>query len=337
MKYLLKKSLQFSIAICVGLSCYQPSAQGTPQSKAAIEARVKLASKLLKAGKNADVVASLKPYVLDLPRHGLLALAKAYHAQKNYLEETRILESTLAQNEQDYYVQTLLGECFFSNNELEKAADNFSHAKEIKSDYLPAFQGLAKTYEAKGQVEDARQTYTDMIRAFGSNKFYFNEICRLYAIDGSVQEGIVACQKATSFDPNFAANHIALGQMLIENEQSERGEMIIVRAAKQFKKSTEAQIAAGKLKFKHRQWHDAASYYAQATAINPKSDEAFLGLGKALFELQKYNDAKFAFTKACTLNKKYVVDLRNAIAELRQKDKLNIATDFESGLGRCGG
>ena len=75
----------------------------------------------------------------------------------------------------------------------------------------------------------------------------------------------------------------------------------------------------------------------QATVANPRSDEGFLGWGKSLFQMQKYPEAKVALTKACTLNKKYLSDLKNAIAELRQKDKSIFAIQYEEGLGRCGG
>ncbi len=338
MKHLIKKAIGYSIAI---LATVQLAGAAPPLVKTkvspALNAKIKLANTMLKANKNNDVISLLKPLSADLPRHGLLALSKAYHAQKNFLEENRILETILGQNDKDYYVQNLLAECFLANRELEKAVDNFSAAKELKSDYLPAYEGLEKTYEAKGQIDDARQTYLEMIRVFGAKKFYFNEVCRLYSVEGSVQEGIVACQKATSYDSSIAANHIYLGRMLIENEQAERGEMIILKAAKQFQKSDLAQITAANIKFKHKQWHEAADIYAQATIANSQSDEGFIGWAKSLFEMQKYTDAKLAYSKACSLNKKYLSELRNAIAELRQKDQIVLANQYESILPRCGG
>ncbi len=332
MKYLLKKSTLFSIAF---LTCYG-TAIGAPQTKASMNAQVVKANAFMKAGKSADAIKILKPMISDLPRHGLLALSKAYHAQKNYLEETRTLESAFAQNDKDYYIQTLLGGCYLANHELEKAADNFSAAKDLKGDYMPAYLGLAKTYEAKGQLDDARQIFNDMVQSFGSKKFFFNEICRLYAVEGSMQEGIMACQRATSFDSANPGNHITLGHMLIENDQSQRGEMIILKAARQFKRSEAAQLAAASIRFKHQQWKDAADIYMQATIANPRSDEGYLGWGKSLFQMQKYPEAKVAIIKACTINKKYLGDLKNAIAELRQKDKSLLATQYEEGLGRCG-
>ena len=323
------------------LICTQAAMGASPLTKTKVSAetlaKIEKANTLLKLNKTGDAILLLKPISADLPRHGLLSLSKAYHAQKNYLEETRILEIIIGQNDKDYYVQNLLAECYLANRELEKAADNFSLAKELKYDYLPAYLGLEKTYESKGQFDDARLIFNDMIRIFGAKKEYLNEICRLYSIEGSVQEGIDACQKATMNDPSLSTNHIFLGRMLIENDQAERGEMIILKAAKQFQKSDAAQIAAANIKFKHKQWHAASDIYAQSTIANPNSDEGFIGWARSLFEMQKYNDAKIAYTKACTLNKKYLPDLRNAIAVLRQKDQIVLANQYESILPRCGG
>ena len=338
MKHLLKKLMQISISL---LACSQIASGASPSNKdklaAAMNAKIKQANALLRTKKSLDAIALLKPLAADLPRHGLLALSKAYHEQKNYLDETRVLETILGQNDKDYYTQNLLGECYLANRDLEKAADNFSAAKDLRNDYLPAYQGLEKTFEAKGQLDDARQTLNDMVRAFGAKKDYLNEICRLYSIEGSVQEGINACQRATSSDPKSPSNHIYLGRMLIENEQADRGEMIILKAAKQFQKSDLAQLAAGNIKFKHRQWHEAADIFSQATIANPQSEEAFIGWAKSLFQMQKYADAKIAFIKACSFNKKYLTELRNAIAELRQKDLIVWANQYESTLPRCGG
>ncbi len=331
-----------SMLVCLSVLTSVQMALGAPplvKTKVSPEVMAKISQALLlqKRDQNGEAILLLKPLSADLPRHGLLALAKAYHSQKNFLEETRILEIVIGQNDKDYYVQNLLAECYLANRDFEKAADNFSLARELKKDYLPAYQGLKKTYEAKGQVDDARLTLMDMIRIFGEKKFYLNEICRLYSVEGSVQEGINACQKATSSDPNYPANHIYLGRMLIENEQAERGEMIILKAAKQFQKSDMSQIAAGNLKFKHKQWRAAADIFAQATIANPLSDEGFIGWARSLFEMQKYIDAKIAFTQACSLNKKYLPELRNAIAELRQKNQLGFVNQYESVLPRCGG
>ncbi len=338
MKRLLINLMQILISI---LACSQMAFGAPPPGKSrllnSINAKINQANALLKANKSLEAVNLLKPLAADLPRHGLLALSKAYHAQKNYLDETRVLETILGQNDKDYYTQNLLGECYLANHDLEKAADNFSAAKDLRNDYLPAYQGLEKTFEAKNQLEDARQTLNDMVRNFGPKKFYLNEICRLYSMEGSVQEGINACQKATSRDPYVPANHIYLGRMLIENEQPDRGEMIILKAAKQFQKSDLAQLAAGNIKFKHKQWHEAADIYSQATIANPQSDEAFIGWAKSLFQMQKYADAKIAFVKACSFNKKYLTELRNAIGELRQKDLIVWAGQYESILPRCGG
>jgi tetratricopeptide (TPR) repeat protein len=299
--------------------------------------RINKASASLKVGKALDVISNLKPVAAELPRKGLLILAKAYHQQKNYLDETRTLEVTLGMNPKDYYVQSLLGEAYFSNRNYEKAIENFASARELKNDFLPAFEGLEKTYEAQTQLEDARSLTEDLINKFGGMKKHRNQLCRLYSTDGIFQEGIDACKKAVSFDPKFADNHIYLGQMLIGNEQVERGEQIVLKAAKQFQKSELAQFAAGDIKLKHKQWLEAGRYFSQGTIADPTSDRNYLGWGQALLEMQKFADAKFAITKACTINRKNLPELRKAIANLRQKNQSAWATQFEANLPKCGG
>jgi tetratricopeptide (TPR) repeat protein len=302
-----------------------------------IAAKMTQAAASLKAGKALDVISNLKPIAAELPRKGLLILAKAYHQQKSYLDETRVLEVALGMNTKDYYVQTLLGEAYFSNRNYEKAADNFASARELKPDFMPALEGLEKTYEAQTQIEDARSLTEDLITHFGGMKKHRNQLCRLYSTDGLFQEGIDACKKAVSYDPKFADNHVYLGQMLIGNEQVDQGEKIILRAAKQFQKSEFAQYAAGDIELKHKQWREAGLYFSQGTIADPTSDRNFLGWGQALLEMQKFADAKTALTKACTMNRKNLPELRKAIANLRQKNQSGWATQFEASLPRCGG
>ena len=307
-----------------------------PVSKV-MAARISKAATSLKAGKALDVIANLKPVAAELPRQGLLILAKAYRQQKNYLDEIRVLEVALGMNTKDYYVQTLLGEAYFSNRNYEKAAENFASSKDLKSDFMPAIEGLEKTYEAQTQLEDARSLTEDLIKKFGGMKKHRNQLCRLYSTDGLFQEGIDACKRAVSYDPKLADNHVYLGQMLIGNEQEDQGEKIVLKAAKQFQKSEFAQFAAGEIKLKHKQWLEAGQYFSQGSIADPTSDRSFLGWGQALLEMQKFADAKIAITKACTMNRKNLPELRKAIANLRQKNQAAWATQFEASLPRCGG
>ena len=205
----------YSLICLFSLASQLVLAEPTKPISKIIAARVTKAAASLKAGKALDVIANLKPVAAELPRQGLLILAKAYRQQKNYLDETRVLEVALGMNTKDYYVQSLLGESYFSNRNYEKAAENFASSRDLKPDFIPAIEGLEKTYEAQTQIEDARSLTEDLIKKFGGLKKHRNQLCRLYSTDGLFQEGIDACKRAVSYDPKFADNHVYLGQMLI--------------------------------------------------------------------------------------------------------------------------
>ena len=86
----------FCSLICLfSLASQLVLAESTKPISKIITARITKAAASLKAGKALDVIANLKPVAAELPRQGLLILAKAYRQQKNYLDETRVLEVAL--------------------------------------------------------------------------------------------------------------------------------------------------------------------------------------------------------------------------------------------------
>lgn len=301
----------------------------------AIKSKVEQAQKLYQTKNYSKVIEILRPIAHELPRNASLILARSYEAQKNYLEEIRILEAIVGENENDYSAQVLIGEANMNLKKYDLAVEHLTSAKEVQPKFAPVYPLLAKAYEIQNQLEDARSVYQDAIKVFGKKMMYLTPLCRLYSIDGLFKEGMDACKLALQTDSKIADNYIYLGQLYIDSESVDRGENMIFTAAKQFPKSELALYSSGMLKFKKKQWSQAAEYFSQATKVDAKSDRCFLALGQTYTEMQKYAEAISALQQACLVNKGNLIEIRRVMANMRQKNQDIWAAKLDNAISRC--
>jgi tetratricopeptide (TPR) repeat protein len=300
-----------------------------------IQSRIKLAELFQKKKDFDGMVGTLRPASDNLPRKGMLLLAAGYRGQKNHLNEVRVLELLLAQNRKDYYVMNAVGEAYISLGKNEEAIEKFQETRKLNNRFLPSYKNLLALYDAGGEKYEARNLLNDMIRIFGPRAEFFNELCRLYSVDGFLEKSAETCRKAILKQPSHAPNHMYYSQTLWDLEKKDDALRVLKQAAKQFQKSEEVQDAAGEMTYNVGDFINSFKLFTQCVKAHAQSAKCQLGYAKSAFELQKYQEALDGFVALCKLDNGSLGEFRKATATLRQKNEFIWINKYDAGQNRC--
>ncbi len=285
----------------------------------ATKSLVATAEKLEKEHQPQQVIETLKEKIAELPRSGLLMLARAYDATNETPSQTRALELVIAKNPKDYVALTLLGEAYLKAKRIEDAANTFGTARELNPKYRPAYEGALSLLETTQETYEARTLVIDIIKKFGPDAKSTATLCRLFSGEGFVPEKSEnACRRAIGADPQNPDNYVYLTFALRDTEQKEQAFKTISGAASRFPASENVQSLAGELKASDKSFADSYRYYTQAVKANPGSARAQVGFAKSAFELQKHAESIEAFVRACKLDRKTTLDFRQAAQALKK-------------------
>ncbi len=300
------------------------------------KSRLRLAEHFEAVGKPDDVIDVLRPSLATLNREGILAIARAYHEKKDYLQQIRVLETQVARTPTDYVVQHAAGEAYSAMKKQDQAYSYFSESRRLNANYMPTYESLLRSYKKEGHFHDAVTIAQDMQRVFGDTPQLLNELCLLYAHGAFLEKAVETCKLAIERTPKFARNHVVLGLALKEKDGNAAAAKVIQGAAKQFGKSEFAQYVAGELNWERKNTIDALTYYQDAAKADPRSARSQLGLGRTAFEEKKYAEALEGFIQACKIDRTLISDFRKSASALRRKNDLVWADRFTSGLALCG-
>jgi tetratricopeptide (TPR) repeat protein len=300
-----------------------------------LQARIQLAEILKRKNDFDGMHAILRPASDNLPRKGMLLLAEAYRGKKDFLNEVRVLELLLAQNPKDYYVQNAVGEAYISVNRPDDAVVKFQESRKQNGRFLPAYKNLQAFYEKNNEKYEARNLLTDMIRIFGPRAEFYNELCRLYSMDGYLEKSAETCKVAISKQPRHAPNHMYYAQTLWDQEKKDSAIRVLKQAARTFPQSEDVQFAAGEMTYNVGDFINGFKFFSQCVKVHPKSSKCQLGYAKSGFELQKFDESLSGFSALCTLDNSSLGEFRKAVSSLRRKNELIWANKFDQGLNRC--
>ena len=273
---------------------------------------------LLEKAKDFDgVIKVLKPLMDQLPRKGLLQIARSYKATKDIPSEITALQLVTAKNPKDYVAQTQLGDALFRGKRYAEAGTAFNEAKTLNNRYRPAYDGLWSLLEVSDSKYEARTLVLDMVKIFGPDAKTAAALCRMYSTEDFLEKSAETCKTAIELDPKKPENYVYLAKTLRDQEQKDQSVKVIVDAAKIFSTSEEVQSLAGELKFADKDFSEAYRYYKQATTANPKSVPAQIGFANSAFEIQKLEESMAAYKAACRLDRKSGRDFRASFLKLK--------------------
>jgi tetratricopeptide (TPR) repeat protein len=317
----------------MGILC--ASSNGSAGTKANLTAKIKEASKLEAKRDHSGVTKLLRPEIDELPREGLLILARAYEQMSDPAMRIRVLELCLAKNPQDHIVQTQLGYAYNQAKRWDESMTAFMNAKTMNPGYRPAYDGILQEFERSGDRYEARALLSDMLKRFGPEPKLYTALCRLYSLDNFLEKSIEICETAIAKAPQEPSNYVYLATSLQDSEQKARANLILEAATRKFPRAEAVQSTAADMKLVDKDYASAYRLFRQAVVADAKSARAHLGLGNSAFALQKHSEALEAFIAACKLDRKLSKEFRIAARKLRDRSESSWAARFDEGLSQC--
>jgi thioredoxin-like negative regulator of GroEL len=304
------------------------------------------ARRALNTGQNQKVIELLNPYTDQLSVPAYLDLANAYGNLNDVENEVRILRILNDRDKGNFESHFVLGQGLLKlrnetkvenkSNELEtELVTAFRETIKLNVEYKPVYDSLLNYFVSANLNYEARQLLTQMINQFGERPELLNDQCRLYSIDGYLNQTIDHCKQAIAKSKNYPDNYVYLGQAHIEKGDDAKGGKIIRLAAKRFPQAEIAQWATGKYYFDKGNFPVSTRYFKRAVQANPNQDRSQLGLGKSLYEEKNHKAALQHLLKACQLNQAHKEVLLVSATDLRLKKKSTLADDFKRASYSC--
>ncbi|MDA7719833.1 tetratricopeptide repeat protein [Alphaproteobacteria bacterium] len=171
----------------------------------------------------------------------------------------------------------------------------------------------AMSYNKKGKIEEAKQIYRDILRAFPENK--------------RAQQGFAALNKSNQSPKMYGLPSEKFNQLANLYQQGQL-EAVIKQGTQLIKQYPKAFIiwniigAANKIL---GQLDDACIAFSKATELNPNYADGFNNLGILLQDQGRFEDAIVSYAKALAIKPDYVEALNNMGVALHEHGKLTDA------------
>jgi len=330
--------------LTVSILIFAGSVQG--EAPPDIQAREALAEAELKLNHNDRVVELLNPYTDVASPHGYITLSRAYAKKKDYASLVRILILLSEKSKDDYLVQFMLGDARLKLAQILKdeqakrdmeaqAISDFRTVIRLKKNFLPAYDALTNYFIIRDANHEAREILSDLLKVTKRNARAYQDLCRLFAIDGYLSQAVQHCLRAIQYNKNVPDNYVYLAQAYFDQQEVTKAEKALIQAAQKFPNSEYVQYGAGSYYYQKKNYPVAAKYFKRAVASDQKSGRSQRGLANSLFELKEYVEAIPHFTAACEADKSYITDVLTAASRLRQIGEGPLASKYSSIKGMC--
>jgi tetratricopeptide (TPR) repeat protein len=147
----------------------------------------------------------------------LLILANEAGANGDVAKQKEHLEKLVATYPNDERAQFALANCYFGQQDLEKAVANYKKTTELAPNYSPAYNVLGYAYRQQGNYADAEQAFKKYIELIPNDPNPYDSYAELLLKMGRFDESLAQYHKALAIDPHFVPSHfgIAADQMYL--------------------------------------------------------------------------------------------------------------------------
>lgn len=339
-----------SIALCLGLvlltvtpalnastsdseiEALKADLQKSPED---VKSREALAIKLAESNRFAEIIPVLDPYSHQIQVSALHLLGKAYDSKKDFTNALRIYRIIADKDPENYWAHFQLGHAYLNTKNSSEAVKSFRKAIQLKPKHRESYEAIFKVFENNNNNYESRNIVRDMIQKFGNNSQWLNALCRLYAVDGFLEEAVRSCKDAIRKSPQYADNHVYLAMSYKDRGDEKMASAILVKASDQFKQSEFTQFTAGRYYSEQKNFPVAARYFSQAVKADPKQARSQLGLAEALFETGQHEQALSGYVEACRLDSQNRPHLMAAAFKLRSLGKDKLSRQYEGQAYKC--
>jgi tetratricopeptide (TPR) repeat protein len=241
---------------------------------------------------------------------------------------TALFEHTLVVTAKSSLIHNNLGFLLEKQGKIEEAANHYTEALRIKSNYAGAHSNLGNVLAQQGKIEEASSHYTQALRIKPNFAEAHYNLGVLLAQQGKIEEAVGHYTEALRIKPKYAGAHSNLGVLLAQQGKIEEASGHYTEALGIEPDFAEAHYNLGILLAKQGKIEEAAGHYTEALRIKPKYAEAHNNLGIALAHQGKTQEAITHYTEALRIKPNYAEAHNNLGIALDHQGKVQEAVAY---------
>ncbi len=197
-----------------------------------------------------------------------------------------------------------MGGSLFAREQFDKAIYCWERVIELEPAYIGVNRRIAQAYEAKGELDRAREFFLRELRDDPGNTDLLFELAELTLASGKWPAAAAKFEQIIELDPEHAAAHFALGSVLLQLGQPHAA-LAALEAAAAVAEPEESlhglDARAGEALLLMGDFAQARMRLTKAVELAPNDVRLMTLLGDALFKLNKGNAAADCYRKALAI------------------------------------
>jgi len=197
-----------------------------------------------------------------------------------------------------------MGGSLFAREHFDKAIFCWERVLELEPGYIGVNRRIAQAYEAKGELDRARDYFLRELRDDPGNTDLLFELAELTLASGRLSAAVAKFEQIIELDPDHAAAHFALGSVLLQVGQPQAA-LVALESAAAVAEPGETlhglDARAGEALLLLGQFAQARTRLEKAFELAPNDSRLVTLLGDALFKLKKSEAAADCYRKALAI------------------------------------
>ncbi len=276
------------------------------------------------------------------PVQSLSLLASSYKKLKQTSQQIKVLEFLKAKNEKQYIWYYKLGvayESLFSETQKkahqETAIKNYRKTISLNGNFKPPYDKLLQIFATGGNLYEGRTIATGILNQFGPSVKVSQSLCKMYSLDGYIQEAKNYCSEAIEENPKFGDSYMYLANAYLDQGNKVVAKKMLSKAGQDFPNSEYVQVTVGDFNFSEGLYRASYKNYKRALKINKLNKHAQVGMAQSLFKLSKPKRALAHYVEACKIDPRLKKEFKIAIGSLLNSGQNKMYSSYESSLFKC--
>ena len=222
------------------------------------------------------------------------------------------------------FLFNLIGACYKSLGQLDRAVKMFQIAVSIKHDYVEAHKNLGTTLKELGRLDESVESFMNAIEIDPSYVDAHYNLGNAFKQLNRFNESVKSYKTAIAIDPNFSQAHINLGNVQKDLNQLDDALNSYERAIAIDPDFSLAHNNIGFIFMGLGKMTEAIECFEKAISIDSKYAEAYNNLGRALIATGNIKAGATSYQKAIEINPNFAdahLSLGHVFRKLNQRDK----------------
>ena len=208
-----------------------------------------------------------------------------------------ICEYYLVKNDKDLISLNILGQCYFAEEDYNKAIKTFNNILVIEPNNLSALNSLGRIYHEKREMEKAENFFLDALKINNTSYHVINNIAGFYREEGKSNKAVEYYKKAISLNPYNAYIYNNLSKTYFDLNNHEDAKKNSFKALELKPDDGDVKKTLSFIFLKDHDYENGWNYFDGRLSLNDfiKKNENVEQLNKKLFRKKILNNSKSKF------------------------------------------